>query len=243
MVDMQNQSYLKFKAFWNQFKTGFPDASNFDAEQFVSYCNIQPQDHVLEIGMGGGNSLKLISEMTGSCIFTDFHWNACKTQKKIFPQLIIIKADGIQLPFKSRSFDKIVARYVIHNFPDHAFRTEFYKEMERIINDNGELILGKVPNKTGMFFDLRNYIDPKFRHRLAKRHFMFWPLSIRKMKKELYNLGFQCIHIRKTPEPGLENIYYKFRCVARKFFLTLFYNNPIIYDFIDLKFKKTVRKR
>lgn len=93
-----------------------------------------------------------------------------------------------------------MARYVIHNFPDHGFRTLFYKESESVIKDNGELILGMVPNKVGMFFDLKNYIDPKLRHKLAKGHGIFWPLSIKKMIEELYHLGFEFVEIRKMPE-------------------------------------------
>lgn len=146
--------------------------------------------------------------------------------------LNIVKVDGIQSPFKSKSFDKILTRYTIHNFPGHDFRTQFYKEYTRIIKDNGELILGMV-------LDLKNYIDPKLRHRLVKKHFMFWLLSIRKMKEELHDFGFKFVHIRKTLEPRIDkNIYYRFREAGRRFFLPVFLNNPITYNFVDLKFRK-----
>lgn len=239
MPNTLKHKYLEFRNYWNQFADGFPEKHiNYDSEQFVSYCNIRSDEKVLEVGMGGGDSCKLVSARSTNCTFIDFNWKAAFAQKRRFSYLNIICGDCIQMPFKSMFFDKIIARYVIHNFPDHNFRTDFYREAAKTIKNNGELILGMVPNKVGMFFDLKNYIDPKLRHRLAKRHGTFWPLSIRIMKEELHGLGFKLIHIRKTPEPPIEKMYYRFRQTARRFFLPLITSSPLIYNWVDLKFRK-----
>ncbi|MGR3303174.1 MAG: class I SAM-dependent methyltransferase [Candidatus Scalindua sp.] len=186
----------------------------------------------------GGGSCKLFSEKSINCTFIDFNWKAVLAQKRLSPGLNILCADGTKLPFKPKSFDKVLARNVIHNFPAHNLRTDFYRESARTIKNNGELIFSLVPNRIGMFFDVKHYIDPKLRHRLRKTHDIFWPLSIRKMKEELHGLGFKLVHIRKTPEPMIEKVYYRFRQLARRFFVPLFYNHPIIYNFVDIKFKK-----
>ncbi len=183
----------------------------------------------------------MIYDLTKNSVFIDFDWKAVIFQKKRNVYINLICGDAIKSPFKPGSFDKIVARYVIHNFPGHEFRKQFYKEAARLIRENGEMILGMVPNRKGMFFDLKNYINPKLRHRLAKDHFMFWPLSIKKMKEELHNLGFEFVHIRKTPEPPTEKIYYRFCEAARRFFLPVILNKPIIHNYVDIKFKKASR--
>jgi len=107
-----------------------------------------------------------------------------------------------------------------------------------VLLPGGELILGMVPNKVGMFFDLKHYIDPTMWHRLQRKHHIFWPLSIRKMKKELSELGLTCINMRKTPEPHPTGVYFGYRQAGRRFFLPLFFNTPIIHNFVDIKFKK-----
>lgn len=239
MSNKLEHKYLQFRDYWDQFADGFPEKYiNYDSEHFVSYCNILSEEKVLEIGIGGGSSCKMASKKSINCTFMDFNWKAVFAQKRRFPCLNIVCADGVKLPFKPKSFDKVLARYVIHNFPDHNFRTDFYRESARTIKNNGELILGNVPNRIGMFFDMKHYLEPQLRHRLSKPGGTFWPLSISKMKEELHGLGFKFVHIRKTPEPTIEKMYYRFRQLARRFLIPLFINNPIIYNFVDIKFKK-----
>jgi len=239
MHNSLESSWLKFRDYWSQFNNGFPERHiGFDAEKFVDYCDIKQDESALEIGVGGGNSCRLIAEIARQCFFIDFNWEAVNAQKRRDPCLNILQADGTELPFEDRSFSKVLARYVVHNFPDHAFRSKFYAESARVLLPGGELILGMVPNRTGMFFDLKHYVDRKMWHRLQRKHHTFWPLSIRKMKKELSELGLTFVHIRKTPEPNIQDLYHMFRQAGRRFLLPLLVNAPIIYNFVDIKFKK-----
>ena len=237
MTDLNEPRYMKFRDYWNRYPKGSP-TKEFDAIQFVSYCDIEPNDTIIEIGMGGGQTCVLIADRTNHCIFMDFNWNAVITQKEKNRNLKIVNGDGIKTPFRSRSFSKILVRNVIHNFPGNVFRTQFYEESSRIIKNNGELIFGLIPNQIGTYFELENYINPKWWHRLRRKHGTWWPISIREMKKELCGLGFEFVHIRKTPEPTKKNVYYQLRQLVRRFFLPVFFNNPIIYSHIDIKFKK-----
>lgn len=240
-MDLQEPKYVKFRNYWDRFPDGFPPGHyGYDPEDFVPFCDIQSDEKVLEVGMGAGRTCKLMTLKTSQCFFVDFHWAAVISQKKTSKNLNVINADGIRLPFKSETFDKVLARYVIHNFPGADFRTSFYKETFRILKYDGEMILGMVPNKVGMRCDLRNYIEPRFWHRLRKKNPTWYALSIKKMKEELRNLGFEYVHMRKTPEATtLEgNCYRRFRRLARRFFLPVLFKSPIIYNYVDLRFKK-----
>ena len=239
MQNSPKSSWREFRDFWSQFNNGFPEKHiGLDAEKFVDYCDIKQDESALEIGVGGGNSCRLIAEIARQCFFIDFNWEAVNAQKRRDPCLNILQADGTELPFEDRSFSKVLARYVVHNFPDHAFRSKFYAESARVLLPGGELILGRVPNRTGMFFDLKHYLDRKMWHRLQRKHHTFWPSSIREMKKELSGLGLTFIHIRKTPEPNIQDLYHMLRQAGSRFFLPLLVNAPIIYNFVDIKFKK-----
>lgn len=243
MIDLRDPAYLNHKKSWNKYPDGFP-LNLFDAKQFVDYCELNPSDRVLEIGIGGGDTPRLISAKASNCIFIDFDEKAVIAAKQKYPHLKIIQRDAIKSKFKSGSFDKVLARYVIHNFPSHNYRTAFYKEMSRILAVNGELILGMVPNKVGMLLDMKNYLDPKLRHRITYSikdiGGLFWCLSIKRIKEELHDLSFEFVDIRKTPEPQIEKMYHRFLQVAKRFFLPLITQNPIIYTWVDIKFRKAL---
>jgi len=101
------------------------------------------------------------------------------------------------------------------------------------------MILGMIPNKVGMRCDLRNYIERRFWHRLRRKSPTWYALSIRKMKDELAYLGFEYVHMRETPESTIErNCYRRFRRLVGHFFLPVLFNHPIIYNYVDLRFKK-----
>ena len=66
------------------------------------------------------------------------------------------------------------------------------------------------------------------------------PTYIRKMKDELDRLDFEYVHMSETPEATtLEgNCYRSFRRLAGRFFLPVLFKSPIIYNYVDLRFKK-----
>ena len=230
------EKYIKFKDYWAQFDEGFPEGSEgFNSRQFVDFCDIKKDEKVLEIGVGAGHTPDIIKNITDNAFYIDFDSKSVLTQIKRDRELNVFVADALRLPFKNNVFDKVIARYTIHNLPTAEMRAKIVGECCRVARSGGQIVFGMVPNKTGMFFDLRNWLTKEYRDRLAKEHFMFWPMSVKDMNKELKLLGCELISIRGTPIPKEAKGK---KWYLRKMLLPLFIKNPIISDFVDLKYRK-----
>jgi len=54
LVDLKDPTYLMHRAHFDSYPGGFPPGHyGYDPESFVLYCNILPDEKVLEVGMGG----------------------------------------------------------------------------------------------------------------------------------------------------------------------------------------------
>lgn len=233
-------SYDEYKVFWDKWKKGCTETNTvFDLERFVSYCNIKPGETLLEIGVGGGDTYTAISKITTRCFFGDFHYNAVYWQKKRNMNIQIAQFDGLYLPYKSKIFDKVLIRYVIHSLPTEDDRMKFLYEAGRVLKENGVMVLGKIPNKFGGYLSLRKYIRWKsIRSWIFGIQPFFTPLNIRKLNKTMRNMKLEVFHKRTIPTPAKCDGREKVKDVINKFGLSMITSNPLINEYVDLKYVK-----
>lgn len=112
----------------------------------LSISNLQPTDHVLEIGFGNGETIQKISKITASGLTEGIDHSdvMLKKAKQINKEKIKNKLVNLQLgqipplPYTKNSFDKIFAIYVF-NFWDKPLKV--FEEMHRTLKINGTAIV------------------------------------------------------------------------------------------------------
>jgi ubiquinone/menaquinone biosynthesis C-methylase UbiE len=88
----------------------------------VSLADIQPTDHVLEIGFGAGKAIELLAEKTtrGSVAGIDLSPTMVKRAKRRNARAVragrvtLQQGDAAQLPFEDQQFDKVVTIHTIY---------------------------------------------------------------------------------------------------------------------------------
>ncbi len=132
-----------------------PDFENYDyeetwqrrsiedlAEQRVVMDWVTRSDSCLEIGGGYGRITKILEPCFQSIVMVDFSRRNLATAATRLGKTLLMRTDARRLPFKSNSFDCIVAVRVLHHF-EHV--EDVVAEMVRVAKDQATMILG-VPN-------------------------------------------------------------------------------------------------
>lgn len=147
----------------------------------------------LEIGTGSGFFIPTLSYCVGECVASDIHSNMPKVHSFLWKEGIgcfLVRCDATLLPFKSDTFDIVVAISVIEHLEDP---NKVIEETKRVLKPTGSLIAAfPVENR---ILQLRRFILPEeyrnkdlkeihlssFREiiRACKKHFKF--LKIRKL--------------------------------------------------------------
>jgi len=179
--------------YWNQWENGFIDPLS-DLRHWAEYCDVQPDDFVLEVGIGGGESY--IETRHGFC--GDLNDNATTYQKRKHPLIRIAQFDGRHLPFPADTFDKVLIRYLIHNLPTDNDRAMLFCEVHRVLKNGGIMVLGKVPRKSYLHLSKYRNLTTINNWILCKKQY-FTPQNIRKLNKQLKDIGFDFLHKRKMP--------------------------------------------
>jgi ubiquinone/menaquinone biosynthesis C-methylase UbiE len=100
---------------------------------------LQENDKILEVGIGTGKLFNYLRESEYSVIGIDRSKQMLQitsSSKEINPKRLA-RADNLFLPFKSNSFDKLIA-----SFPsEYVFINQFKQEAHRVLRVNGELII------------------------------------------------------------------------------------------------------
>lgn len=98
--------------------------------------------HILDIGCGRGNNLRLLSEYTTSVVITDYVLNMLKNVKHDFPLATTVMADACWLPFKDGSFDLITCIGVLEYIKDWQL---VLQEVHRLLIPGGQAIITLSP--------------------------------------------------------------------------------------------------
>ena len=196
---MRKIPWSEYYNFWNQWKTGF-SGGHEELSSFAEYCNVQPDEMVLEIGIGGGD----VNINTANYFVGDLNFNAVSHQKNKNPDLKLVQFDGRYIPFKDKCFDKVLVRYLIHNIPNENDRFTLFRDVQRVLKPKGLMVLGRVPDKTAGRLCFAKYLHlTSIKSWVLCRKEYFYPLSIGRLTRRLSLIGFDLVGSRKMPENTL----------------------------------------
>lgn len=99
---------------------------------------------VLDLGCGPGIFSNLCSERGANVVSVDFSTLMLQYARKANRELTLVKANIENLPFRTHTYDMVLALDVI----EHLYKPlEFFREARRVLKDNGKLLL-ITPNLT-----------------------------------------------------------------------------------------------
>lgn len=96
---------------------------------------------VLDIAAGSGDMSTLIApkiSQQGQLIMTDINQNMLKTAISRLPNVRVIQCNAENLPFASRSFDRIILSFGLRNM---TYRQQALAEAHRVLKWNGKLFV------------------------------------------------------------------------------------------------------
>ncbi len=97
---------------------------------------------VLEAGCGEGYGANLLSEISGPLIALDYDDYAAGHVRMAYPQLPVVRANLVALPFDDESFDVVVSLQTIEHLWDQQ---AFVAECMRVLRVDGTLVVS-TPN-------------------------------------------------------------------------------------------------
>lgn len=103
-------------------------------KQLLKLIEFNPADKVLEIGANNGDLTKEIMKYSSSVIGVDLNIDAVKVANS--DNILLMNAESLEFPDKY--FNKIVSVHTIEHIPDIK---KVFCEIDRVLDDNGEVIL------------------------------------------------------------------------------------------------------
>jgi ubiquinone/menaquinone biosynthesis C-methylase UbiE len=164
---------------------------------------------VLDIGIGEGFFSRLCIQKKARTISLDFADPMIQYHRENNPDFTLVQADAQYLPFKTESFDTILALDVIEHLPSPP---DFLNEVNRVLKTGGRLILttpntGNIIEETlKMPFRVLSKVFPfEMREKDADHCTHIKEFSVRELRALLKTSNFK---IRKF-DTFNENILYK----------------------------------
>lgn len=147
-------------------------------KETLKYLKVKDSDRVLEVGCDKGEFVNFFQKRLGknSAMGLDLNKEAISSSK--IQNLFCM--DATETKFPDKYFDKIYSFHVIEHIPDLH---KFFREMDRILNDKGIIVLGypceifrgmlsvrQAIKATGNPFDARKLHIHKLNPRKIKRY-------------------------------------------------------------------------
>lgn len=139
---------------------------------FLSLCDVQPDDRILDVGAGTGAALERFNE-TNPIVAVDLHPRTSEFLAK--PNVTVRYADGTDLPFGDAEFPVAFSSSVIEHVPE-ALQPAFASEIRRV----SRAYYVQTPNR---FFPIEPHYQFPF--------FQFFPERLRRALNRRFTLGWQ----------------------------------------------------
>ncbi|OIQ18392.1 MAG: hypothetical protein BM556_09020 [Bacteriovorax sp. MedPE-SWde] len=108
-------------------------------KMIMNLVGSSPLKKHVDIGCGTGGLLETLSTQTEELYGFDISDEALKfCKQRGYPEHLLIKGDGVALPFEDNSFDSVTAIGVIEHIEDDQ---KFIEELYRILKPGGELVM------------------------------------------------------------------------------------------------------
>lgn len=105
-------------------------------------------EKVLEVGCGTGAIIsELTNRLSGELFGVDIDYSSCRYTRQKNLNAKIINTDGLNLPFKNKTFDVTLCHYYLIwiSQPEKAFQ-----EMMRVTKNGGRIIIASEPDYEGI---------------------------------------------------------------------------------------------
>jgi ubiquinone/menaquinone biosynthesis C-methylase UbiE len=114
----------------------------FAAENQYLTTHIPKNSSVLDVGCGDGTTIQTILPITSDIVGIDNDTRAVEdAQLKLSsaPNVKIVLADALKLPFEDKAFDVVIHMMTLVNFERN--KVKVLQEMSRVLKDNGKIII------------------------------------------------------------------------------------------------------
>lgn len=103
---------------------------------------------VFELGCAGGNLLRQLAGKPRLLVGLDLSLGMLQVARGMkLPGVHLVQGDGVKLPWRDRSFDRVLCYSVVTNFPDEATVEALIGEALRVLDGGGRLLIGNTPDK------------------------------------------------------------------------------------------------
>jgi ubiquinone/menaquinone biosynthesis C-methylase UbiE len=117
------------------------------ARDLVAVAEVSPGARVLDVGTGTGVAAAAASEVGGPeglVVGADVSLGMLRVARRVRPQLHVVAASAIDLPFRDRSFDVVLGSFVVSHF--RKYQTALF-DMLRVLRSGGRFALSSWADK------------------------------------------------------------------------------------------------
>ncbi|MFZ5823278.1 MAG: methyltransferase domain-containing protein [Bacillota bacterium] len=108
---------------------------------FLDFARLEPHHHALEVGVGTGQVAEAAHTQVARLVGIDHSPEMLEIARTKLPAVELLEGDLRSLPFADRSFDRVLARSVLHHLT--AGLAEAVRECFRVLAPGGELVIGE----------------------------------------------------------------------------------------------------
>lgn len=164
-------------------------------QELLEELNPQPNELILDAGVGTGNLAILIKEKGSKVVGLDFSQEALNIYKQKDPDAETVLHDLEKpLPFPNDYFDKIVTSNTLYNIPREK-RLDVFKEFYRVLKPGGLLVVSNIHKN---FKPIKIYLDgikeTYMQNGFLKSLYFIIKLIIPTIKMFYYNRIIQKVH-------------------------------------------------